>query len=192
MKLISSQKKPKPKPKQTPAQTISHQTKKAEPASISPKLPPVKQSIGDTSTESPEKAKTLESAARQATFSEDTFLGLPLQQPTEDERRLVLLKRFIDENWGPQAVNNVFRILYSGGFPPMPPVERWDIPSHFDVERLVWEQVHTEKFIDESWPSIRMLLKDDILNYEWAARVATVLSLFNIIKVIPIVLEDLK
>ena len=122
----------------------------------------------------------------------DTFLGIPLQEKSEDEKRLIYFKEFLNTHWGLPAVVVQFRGLFAGGYPPIPIPTRWQIPTNIDVAELVWEQVQTEKFIDEIWPSIVMLLGNDITNYEWAARIASVLSLFNIIKILPIVLEDTK
>ena len=102
----------------------------------------------------------------------------------------MLFKNFLDAHWGLPAVVVQFRGLFAGGYPPIPVPTRWQIPHNIDLTQLVWEQIQTETFIDEVWPSIKMLLGNDVLNYEWAARVATVLSLFNIIRVLPIVLEE--
>ena len=129
--------------------------------------------------------------AHVAALDKSGFLGLPGKQPTEDERRLMLFKNFLDSHWGLPAVVVLFRTLFSeGGYPPISVPTRWYIPKNIDLTRLVWEQIQTENFIDEIWPSIKMLLGDDVLNYEWAARVATVLSLFNIIRVLPLVLTE--
>jgi len=120
------------------------------------------------------------------------FLGIPLQEKSEDEKRLIRFKEFLNTRWGLPAVVVQFRALFAGGYPPIPVPTRWKIPSSLDVASLVWEQVQTENFIDEIWPSIVIMMGDDITNFEWAARIASVLSLFNIIKILPIVLEDSK
>lgn len=114
-----------------------------------------------------------------------------VKRPSVNEERLMLFKNYLDEHWGPPAVTVLFRALFSeGGYPPIPLIEHWDIPKDIDVLRLVWEQVQTVEFIDEIWPSITMMLGDNILNYEWAARIATVLSFFNIIRVLSVIRED--
>lgn len=116
-------------------------------------------------------------------------LGLPMDKPPKSEENKARFKRFLDEEWGIEAaIATVFR---AWNFQPVPPPFRWDIPSNLNVEQLTWEQVHTDKFIDEIWPVVEMLLGDDVLNWDWAARVATVLSLFNVIRIIPIVMESL-
>lgn len=123
---------------------------------------------------------------------ESTFLGISLKEKSEEEKRLVRFKEFLNTHWGLPAVVVLFRGLFAEGYPPIPIPNRWCIPKDIDVTQLTWEQLQTESFIDEIWPSIIMLLGDDITNFEWAARVTTVLSLFNIIKVIPVVLGGSK
>jgi hypothetical protein len=125
-------------------------------------------------------------------YSPENLLGLPTKPPSEYERQLALFKRYLDENWGPPAVTVLFRGLYAGGYPPIPLINRWDIPSGVDVENLVYEQTQTDGFVEDAWPSIRMMLGDDIVNYEWAARILTVLAFFNIIRVLPVALEESK
>lgn len=122
----------------------------------------------------------------------ETFLGIPLKEKSEDEKRLIRFKEFLNTKWGLPAVVVLFRSLFAGGYPPIPVLNRWHIPNNIDITRLVWEQVQTENFIDEIWPSLMMMLGDDITNFEWAARIASVLSLFNIIRVLPIVLEGME
>lgn len=117
------------------------------------------------------------------------FLGIPLGEKSEDEKRLICFKEFLNTQWGLPAVTVLFRSLFAGGYPPIPIPSRWQVPTKINIENLVWEQVQTEKFIDEIWPSVVMMLGDDITNFEWAARVASVLSLFNVIRILPIVLQ---
>lgn len=111
-------------------------------------------------------------------------------EPIED-KRLRRLKEYLETEWGPYAVTNQMRNLFGSavGYPPIPPPQRWRIPANLDLDRLIWEQLQNEAFIDEIWPSILMMLDDDTLNTMWAAQVATVLALHNIIKILPIILE---
>jgi len=107
--------------------------------------------------------------------------------PETIDRDLELAKRFLDEQWGPPAVEVQLRALFSEGLPPIPPPQRWGTPYSFDITQLIWEQVQSEKFIEDSWPSIKMLLKEDTCNTMWVAQALTVLALFNIIKILPLV-----
>ena len=148
-----------------------------------------------TSTEYPESGQTHPpKKAEEISFKpeETSFLGLPLQDKTEDEKRLIRFKEFLNTQWGLPAANIQLRRLFSGGYPPIPLITTWKNPKGIDVTQLTWEQVQTENFIDEIWPSITMMLGDDIDNFEWAARVATVLSFFNIIRVLPIISGDIE
>lgn len=119
-----------------------------------------------------------------------TFLGLPLKEKSENEKRLICFKEFLNTHWGLPAVVVLFRGLFAGGYPPIPVPSRWHLPTNIDVAGLVWEQVQTENFIDEIWPSIVMMMGDDVCNWEWTARIASVLSLFNIIKILPLVIQS--
>ena len=183
------------------ARIVGDKKEKAGQTSTPPKPPPDSKPKTDTLTESL-KITPAASSTKPATSSKlpkgvtirkqnNTWLAdLPAKQPTEDERRLMLFKNYLDAHWGLPAVVVLFRTLFAGGYPPIPIPTRWLIPKDIDLIQLIWEQIQTDNFIDEIWPSIKMLLGDDICNYEWSARVATVLSLFNIIKVLPIVLEN--
>jgi hypothetical protein len=97
------------------------------------------------------------------------------------------LKEFLDTEWGPPAVANQLRGLFAGGLPPIPPPQRWTCGKNIDIAGIIWEQVQSEKFVDESWPIIKMLLGVDTCNTAWAAQTLTVLALFNIIRILPIV-----
>lgn len=121
---------------------------------------------------------------------EATFLGIPLQEKSEDEKQLTCFKEFLNTHWGLPAVVVMFRGLFAGGYPPIPVPTRWHISSRIDVAKVVWEQTQSEAFVDDAWSSIKMLLGDDIVNYEWAARVLTVLALFNVIKILAIITEN--
>ena len=150
----------------------------------------------ETSSKDPFVAEILEEVKEVAEVviksKQSGFLGIPIPSEPQEDARLTRFKEFLNTQWGLPAVTVMFRGLFAGGYPPIPVPTRWQIPSGFNLEQLVWEQVQTEKFIDEAWPSILMLLGDDICNSEWAARIATVLSFFNVIRVLPIVLEDTK
>ena len=184
-------------------QIVRDKVEKAGQTSTPPKPPPDSKPKMDTSTEYL-KITPAASSTKPATSSKlpkgvtlrkrnnNWVAELPVKQPTEDERQLMLFKNYLDAHWGLPAVVVQFRGLFAGGYPPIPIPTRWLIPKDIDLMQLVWEQIQTDNFIDEIWPSIKMLLGNDICNYEWSARVATVLSLFNIIKVLPIVLEDSK
>ena len=143
-----------------------------------------------TSQESlPVKAIPTLPAAVPSVFEVDDFLGEVKEviRPEDEERER--FKEFLNTQWGLPATTVLFRGLFSGGFPPIPAPNRWNIPNDINVIKLVWEQTQTEGFINEIWPSVRMMLQDDTCNFQWAAQVATVLAFFNIIKVLPIVLE---
>lgn len=102
--------------------------------------------------------------------------------------QLVRLKEFLNTEWGLPAVEVQLRGLFGdGGLPPIPPPQRWAVPGNLHIAELIWEQVQSEKFVDEMWPSVNMLLGDDTCNTMWAAQTLTVLAMFNIIRILPIV-----
>ena len=152
-----------------------------------------------TSTELPQ-TPTLpqepESTSQQI-FSETDFTAEELETldklhvtPEQQDKQLERFKEFLDNEWGLPAVILEFRNLFGpSGLHGLPPIHRWDIPSSLDVPQLVWEQVQTEAFIEEVWPILKMLLKEDIINSMWAAQAATILSFFNVMKILPIVLN---
>lgn len=163
---------------------VSYEVRKP-PVVSKPKLVTLAGSPNKVETKSPEKTTETTSEPE-----ETTFLGIPLKEKTEEEKRLIRFKEFLNTHWGLPAVTVQFRGLFAGGYPPIPIPTRWQLPQGIDIEDLVWRQVQTEKFIDEIWPSVVMMLGDDIPNFEWAAQVATVLALFNLIRVLPIAIED--
>jgi len=105
--------------------------------------------------------------------------------PPVEDPQLIRLKEFLDTEWGPPAVGMQLRALFAGGLPPIPPPQRWD--TEIDVIQVIYEQLQSEKFVNEMWPSIKMLLKDDTCNTSWAAQTLTILALFNIIRILPII-----
>jgi len=109
-----------------------------------------------------------------------------MPEPSVDPH-LVRLKEFLDTEWGLPAVENQLRGLFQGGLPPISPPQRWVIPRNLDVVELIWQQTQSEKFIDEMWPCIQMLIGVDTCNTMWAAQTLTVLALFNIIRLLPII-----
>ena len=113
---------------------------------------------------------------------------MPVPEPVVDPQ-LVRLKEFLDEEWGQPAIEQQLRGLFAGGLPPIPPPQRW-VVGNLDIVGLVYEQVQSEKFVDENWPSVKMLLGVDTLNTAWAAQTLTVLAIFNIIRILPILGGD--
>ena len=101
--------------------------------------------------------------------------------------QLERLKDFLDTEWGRPAVENQLRGLFRGGLPPISPPQRWDIPHSIDIVGLIWEQTQSEKFVEEMWPCIKILIGVDTCNTMWAAQTLTVLSMFNIIRLLPII-----
>ena len=111
-----------------------------------------------------------------------------MPQPAVDPQ-LVRLQEFLNTEWGLPAVEVQLRGLFANGLPPIPPPQRWAVPTQISmgISTLVWEQVESEKFVDEMWPSVKILLGEDTCNTMWAAQTLTVLAVFNIIRILPIV-----
>jgi hypothetical protein len=103
------------------------------------------------------------------------------------DAQLERLKEFLDTEWGLPAVENQLRVMFMGGMPPIPPPQRWVIGRYVNIPELIWQQVQSEKFLEDTWPSIRMLLGVDVCNTAWAAQALTVLALFNVIRILPII-----
>ena len=127
------------------------------------------------------------------------YMGLPQKSfegefsvRSEDDKRLEAFKDFLNIQWGRPAVVTLFRSLWSGGYPPFPVFTSWAVPQNVDILELVWRQVQTDSFIDEIWPSLKMVLDDNIFNSQWAAQVATLLAMYNVIKFLPLLVEDMK
>jgi hypothetical protein len=106
------------------------------------------------------------------------------------DAHLERLKEYLDTEWGPPAVQSQLRGLFAEGLPPIPPPQRWAVSVRLDIPQLIWEQTQSEKFVNEQWPSIKMLVGEDTCNTEWAARVLTMLALFNIIRVLPVIIGE--
>ena len=118
---------------------------------------------------------------------EELYGQSPAEKP--EDIRLRRFKEYIETEWGPAAVTMQLRALFGNGYPPIPPPQRWTLgPYYTNLEQLIWEQVQTESFIEEIWPSVQMLLGDDVCNSMWAAQVATTLALFNLIRILPLML----
>lgn len=103
--------------------------------------------------------------------------------------QLARFKEFIDTEWGLPAVEVLFRGLFAGGYPPIPTPSQWDVPGVLDLAELVWQQTQTYAFIEDNWPSVKMLLGDNVLNTQWAAQIMTVLAFFNVIKILPTIIQ---
>ena len=107
-----------------------------------------------------------------------------------DDPHLVRFQEFLDTEWGLPAVQVLFRGLFRGGFPPIPAPHMWKIPhQQLDIEELTWQQVQSPAFVEELFPSVKMLLDDNITNTQWAAQIMTVLAFFRVIQILPIVLK---
>lgn len=106
-----------------------------------------------------------------------------------DEEQLARFKEWLDTQWGPPAVEIFVGQALSGGVLSLPRITSWDVPSDFPFSRLVFEQVHTESFIDEMWPIAKIMLKNDVLNSMWVAHMMTLLAMFNLITLLPIIKE---
>jgi hypothetical protein len=119
----------------------------------------------------------------------DKFLGNH-QIVNKEDPLLLRFKEFIDTEWGLPAVTVQFRGLFSGGYPPIPSPAQWGIPSHLSIEELVWQQAQTYSFIEEMYPSIKMMLGDNITNTMWAAQVLTVLAFHRVIHILPMLIKD--
>ena len=106
-----------------------------------------------------------------------------------EDPHLARLREFIDTEWGLPAVELMFRGLFQGGYPPIPIPTQWDVPGVLDVPELVWQQVQTDAFLEEMFPSVKMLMGDNIANTSWAAQVLTVLGFFHIIHILPTIIS---
>lgn len=110
---------------------------------------------------------------------------------SDDKDGLERFKEFLDTQWGPPGVQLVFSGIFRDGYPPIPHPSLWDIPNiGIDVPKLVYQQIQNEDFIDEMWPSIVMMLGDNIRNQTWAAHILTVLGFFRMIQILPIILQE--
>ena len=101
--------------------------------------------------------------------------------------QLKRLKEFLDTEWGLPAVENQLRNWFQGGMPPIPPPQRWIIPRGIDITELTWRQTQSEKFVEEMWPCIKILIGVDTCNTQWAAQTLTVLAMFNVIRILPLI-----
>ena len=160
-----------------------------EQVSTSPSPPPLKLP-GTILEELPESMTGVEGPPPPLTLLEPEVPEQPSTGPID--KQLEAFKEYLNTEYGPHGVEMQLRAAFSGQFAPLPPPHRWQISNHLDISRLVWEQLQADAFIDDIWPSIKLLLGNDILNREWAARVATILSLFNLIKILPVVVEGLR
>ena len=158
-----------------------------------------KSPIPESTSPSPPLLKLRKSTSEES--PEDQSLPKPtlriLSEPGKEEKptgpidiELEAFKVYLDTEFGPAGVEMQLRGAFGGGLAPIPPPPRWAISPNLDISHLVWEQVQTDSFIDEIWPSVKMLLGGDTLNRQWAAGVCTILSLMNIIRVLPIVIES--
>lgn len=179
-----------------------------------PKLEPQNSQMTSTPPESPKATK---GASRELPFRPASMIGREVSSKTEspppddhknhvdayskfmeehvgiadkpDDSYLARLKEFVDTEWGLPGVTMLFRGLFSGGYAPIPIPTQWAIPSRVDIVELVWQQVQNHKFLDEMWPSIKMLMNDNLMNTQWTAQVATILAFYRVIKILPIAMN---
>jgi len=111
----------------------------------------------------------------------------------KEDPSLIRLREFLDTEWGQPGVEVLLRNRFGGGgFAPIPVPYLWVIPPTLDLAQLVWQQTQTDAFLEEMWPSIKMMMGDNILNTDWTAQVLTMLAFFRVIQILPIILNGWK
>lgn len=106
-----------------------------------------------------------------------------------EDPHLTRLREFLNTEWGLPGVEVLFRGLFAGGYPPIPVPSQWDVPGVLDLSELVWQQTQTDAFLEEVFPSVKMVLGDNMANTQWAAQVLTVLAFFRIIQILPVIIQ---
>ena len=157
--------------------------------SMSPSPPPLKPQESISEVSPPELLPPPQPTLR--ILSEPNPIKEYLSPYEENDHEKNAFKEYLNTEYGPAGVEGQLRHIFQGGIAPIPPPNRWALRTHLDISGLVWEQVQTESFIDEIWPCVKLLLGEDSLNRQWAAGCCTILALFNMIRILPIVQEGL-
>jgi hypothetical protein len=98
------------------------------------------------------------------------------------------LRRLLDFVGGDQFnVNYVqLHINHIVRLPSVVPVPAlWDIPGNLNVAKLVYDTVVSLGYIENVWPSLRLVMGTSVGNTEWCCNVLCTLGLFDVIRVLP-------
>jgi len=103
---------------------------------------------------------------------------------------LVRLKEYIRLNWTPTAVALHIQHVFMGSPIICPPYILWAVPNTIDIPTIIHAYMTRDDYLEDIWPSLSILLTNSITNLPWAASVATSIALFDVIRLLPVMLEN--
>jgi len=68
----------------------------------------------------------------------------------------------------------------------IPRLTMWDLPNNVDVYKIIYETILMPGYIEDCWPSLKLVMNTSIDNVEWTAGVLTTIALFDVIWMIPL------
>lgn len=113
----------------------------------------------------------------------------PLSVPDELFERF---NEYIVTHWGPHAVATHIAVLCGQIPQACPPTFLWKIPSSFDVSVAVANVMQDRVYLETLWPTLKMMMDDNVGNLAWTAGVATSIALFQMAMSLPETLVKMK
>ena len=105
---------------------------------------------------------------------------LPIRKNIDDP---VLEKfvEFLDTSWPISTVNiHILNLCANSPFA-MPSPILWKLPKNMRIESLVYDGVKQRAIIEELWPSLKIIMGDNILNFMWTAGAFTTIVFMGIV-----------
>lgn len=68
----------------------------------------------------------------------------------------------------------------------------WDLPPQIDVAKVVFDVVKSAGFVENSWPSLQVVMGSSVDNVLWSCGVLCTMAIFDAIKLLPLSKEAMK
>jgi hypothetical protein len=98
---------------------------------------------------------------------------------------------WLKANWFPQAINMCVTNLTSN-IGTMPPAFLWKIPRSIDVGTLTNIWMTDVNYLKSIWPTLQIVMGENITNYHWVAMTATTFAVCDMLKKLPEILKETK
>jgi len=108
------------------------------------------------------------------------------------DERFTRFVEYIQGSWTSSSVAMHIREVTSNPMICPPPVQ-WKIPGNQELSNYVWAVLVREDILIGLWPRLLYTMGDNIDNLSWTAAIATTITFFNILQVLPMLTaEDSK
>jgi len=154
-------------------------TEKTE--SSSEKVDPPRPEVGSSSPDSAPQPTSLKLSINP--IVEEEPLG---------EKKFNDFYHYLQDSWGVHSISEHIKLTCRHSFL-LQPYTNWALEGQrVEVAEIVSNLLHDRSFMERLWPSLKVVMSDNVDNFKWTASVATSVALFTVVLDMRTVLNELK